>query len=193
MEQNHGVVSIHWGSRDHLYQPLHIADELAETRDFLVSCWRITQISRYTCAPSKFAGLSRSSLPECSDCLFATSKCSSGFSEIQLTPRPVGSLRMTDCITLSKSSWGYTNGLYPITAAVRPQYGSTNPHRHPVILLSVTKRGWPLSLTWKSSKVISWNLKSFQQVDESRSTSIKMFVSLKKKGIKEEIGSQKEI
>lgn len=22
------------GSRDHLYQPLHIADELAETRDF---------------------------------------------------------------------------------------------------------------------------------------------------------------
>ena len=118
MEQNHGVVSIHWGSRDHLYQPLHIADELAETRDFLVSCWRITQISRYTCAPSKFAGLSRSSLPECSDCLFATSKCSSGFSELQLTPHPVGSLRMTDCITLGKSSWGYTNGLYPITSLV---------------------------------------------------------------------------
>lgn len=43
----------------------------------------------------------------------------------------------------------------------------------------VSKHGWPLSLTWKSSKVISWNLKSFQQVDESRSTSIKMFVSLK--------------
>lgn len=120
MEQNHRVVSIQRGSRDHLCPPLHTADELRETRDLMVSCWRITQISGYVCARSRFAGLTGVLCLHALNWLFALSKHSSCFSELYLTLHPIGSLRMTDCINLGKSSWSCTDGLYPITSAVYP-------------------------------------------------------------------------
>lgn len=93
MEQNHGVVSIHWGSRDHLYQPLRIAVKLEETRDFLVSCWSITQISRCTCAQSKCAGLSRSSLPEFSKLSVCSVQIQQGVSRASSDASPCRQLK----------------------------------------------------------------------------------------------------